>query len=106
MRYVVVFALRSLGPVAGDALPSLIKCLKDPEITVQSDAIVGLGEIHQEPARVIPIVAALLANPQNPQHSVRQQLNPDEAPPVLDGGPQKTGRPAEVLLSGSGLITH
>ena len=52
VRYTAVFALRSLGPVASDALP---------------DAILGLGEIHQEPERVIPILVKLLDEPQSPQ---------------------------------------
>ncbi len=56
VRYVSVFALRSLGPVAKESLPSLIKCLDDPEFTVRDDAVMGLGTIHEDPERVIPIL--------------------------------------------------
>jgi len=69
LRYPAVFALRSLGPVASDALPSVIAHLKDADFSVQSDAILGLGEIHQDPQRVIPILVEFLSKPQNPQHS-------------------------------------
>ena len=48
VRYVSVFALRCLGPVASDALPSLIKCLDDPEFTVQDDAVMAPGTIRHE----------------------------------------------------------
>jgi len=69
LRYAAVFTLRSLGPVASDSLEALIKCLKDSEFTVQSDAILGLGELQQQPERVIPILLRLLEKPQDPQHS-------------------------------------
>jgi HEAT repeats len=55
VRETAVFTLRSLGPVASDALASLIKCVHDPSYSVQYHAILGLGQIHQEPERVIPI---------------------------------------------------
>ncbi len=56
MRENAIFASRNLGPVAYDALPSLINCLQDPYPAVQFEAILSLGEIHQEPERVIPLL--------------------------------------------------
>jgi HEAT repeat protein len=35
-------------------VPDLIKCLEDPKGLVCSGAIWSLGEIHQEPERVVP----------------------------------------------------
>jgi hypothetical protein len=61
VRYVSVFTLRCLGPVAKDALTPLIKCLDDPEFTVRDDAVMGLGTIHEEPERVIPILRNFIA---------------------------------------------
>ena len=40
------------------------------EFTVQSDAILGLGAIRQQPERIVPILIEFLAGPHNPQHSV------------------------------------
>ncbi|MGO8925638.1 MAG: HEAT repeat domain-containing protein [Limisphaerales bacterium] len=70
VRLTAVLTLRSLDPVACDAVPALIKCLQDPDFTVRSDAIFGLGELHQDPDRVIPILVEFLDKPQNPQQSV------------------------------------
>lgn len=60
VRYCSVFALRCLGPLASNALPSLLVCLKDRDATVQDDAVIALGEIHQQPERVVPILAQFL----------------------------------------------
>jgi hypothetical protein len=60
VRCTTVFALRSLGPVAREALPLLINCLKDPDSGVRFLAILSLGEIHQEPERTIPILIEYL----------------------------------------------
>jgi HEAT repeat protein len=60
VRYLTVFALRSLGPVASEALPSLIKCLDDPDFTIRDDAIASLGTIHEQPGRIVPIITNFL----------------------------------------------
>jgi hypothetical protein len=55
-RYLAVFALRCLGPAAGEALPKMILLLKDPDLIIRGEAAMALGEIHQEPERSIPIL--------------------------------------------------
>ena len=75
VRYVSVFALRCLGPVASDALPSLIKCLDDPEFTVQDDAVMGLGTIHQEAERVVPILIQFIEKHRTDQILYRDAID-------------------------------
>ena len=66
VRATAAFTLQSLSPVASDALPSLITCLQDPSYTVQYHAILGIGQIRQEPERVIPLLIAYLDKPLDP----------------------------------------
>ena len=63
VRAAAAFTLQGLGPVASDALPSLIICLQDPSYTVQYHAILAIGQIHQDPQRVIPLLIAFLDKP-------------------------------------------
>lgn len=72
VKYAAVFALSSLGSLAEDALPSLIECLRPDEFGWQGGGILGLGEIHQEPERVVRALVQLLDSPRNPQK--RQQI--------------------------------
>ena len=65
IRYLAVFTLRALGPVASEALPNMIECLKDRDDTIRDDAATALGTIHQEPARVVPILIAFLEKYRN-----------------------------------------
>jgi HEAT repeat protein len=67
VRAAAAFTLQGLGPVAGDALPSLITCLQDPSYTVQYHAILGIGQIQQHPERVIPLLIAYLDKPLDPR---------------------------------------
>jgi hypothetical protein len=60
VRYLAVFALRCLGPVARDALPALTNCLSDPEFAVRDDAVMALGTMRAEPERVVPLIIAFL----------------------------------------------
>ena len=66
VRAAAAFTLQGLGPVASDALPSLITCLQDPSYTVQYHAILGIGQIKQQPERVIPLLIAYLDKPLDP----------------------------------------
>jgi hypothetical protein len=59
-RYLAVFALRCLGPAASEALPEMIECLKDPDFTIRCEAATGVGEIHQEPERSVPILMGFI----------------------------------------------
>ena len=55
-----VFALRWIGPAATAALPEMIECLKDPDESTRAEAVLSVGEIHQEPDRVVPILMGFL----------------------------------------------
>jgi hypothetical protein len=75
VKYAAVFALSSLGSLAEDALPSLIECLRPDEFAWQGGGILGLGEVHQEPQRVVRALVQLLDNPRNPQQTQRIHAN-------------------------------
>jgi HEAT repeat protein len=71
LRFLAGFTLEHLAPVAGnDLLPFLKKCLEDPDVMVQSEAIRVLGQMDQEPARVIPRLVEILAETPNVRRSV------------------------------------
>jgi hypothetical protein len=55
-RYLAIFALSRLGPAASEALPEMIECLNDPDMTIRCEAATGLGEIHQEPEKSVRIL--------------------------------------------------
>ena len=98
MRYVAGFTLESLGPVAGDDLLPLLKnCLQDPDVMVQSEAIRILGQIHQKPDRVIPILVEILAKPQSPQYTQRIRTDAIQALRQL-GAEAKPAVPTLVAL--------
>jgi len=65
--YCAAYALRCLGPVAADALPDLIECLKEPARALQVEVVCALGAIHQEPERVVPLLVEILAKPEIPR---------------------------------------
>jgi HEAT repeat protein len=67
VRATAAFTLQGLGPVASAALPSLISCLQDSSYTVQYHAILGIGQIRQEPERVIPLLISYLDKPLDPR---------------------------------------
>ncbi len=72
IRYAVGFTLEALAPVAGnDLLPFLKKCVEDPDVIVQSEAIRVLGQMRQESEQVIPLLLAILAKPSGQQGSMR-----------------------------------
>ena len=56
VRYLAVFALRCLGPVASEAFPALTNCLSDPEFAVRDDAVKALGAMRAEPERAVPLI--------------------------------------------------
>jgi HEAT repeat protein len=59
-RYLALFALRCLGPEASEALPEMIECLHDPDMTIRSEAAMGIGEIHIEPEKSVHILMDFL----------------------------------------------
>jgi hypothetical protein len=60
VRYLTVFTLRCLGPTADAALPSLIKCLTDPDFTIRCDSVTAMGTIHEQPELVVPLIMKFL----------------------------------------------
>jgi HEAT repeat protein len=60
VRYLAVFTLRCLGPAADAALPSLIKCLTDPDFFIKCDSVTAMGTIHEQPELVVPLVMSFL----------------------------------------------
>src|SRR5439155_393217 len=68
-RELANFALTVLNPVANDDLPTLKKCLDDPDLNVQDAAAICLGTIHQQPVRVIPVLSQLVAEHRNGQEA-------------------------------------
>ena len=75
VRDMAAFTLRYLGPVAGDAVPSLITCLADSSVGVQGEAIMGLGEIRQHPEQTVPVLVEVLEQPTSPLHPVILRAN-------------------------------
>jgi len=59
-RYLAIFALRCLAPIASEALPEMIACLNDPDFTIRSEAAMALGDVHQEPEKLVRILMDFL----------------------------------------------
>jgi hypothetical protein len=59
-RYFAIFALSRLGPAASEALPDMIECLDDPDMTIRCEAATGLGMVHQKPERSVRVLIAFL----------------------------------------------
>ena len=49
-----------IGPAAHGAVPALIKCLQDPDRSVQIQTTFSLGQIHQGARLVVPILIGCL----------------------------------------------
>lgn len=106
LRFMAGFTLESLAPVTrDDLLPFLKKCLEDPDVMVQSEAIRVLGQIHQEPERVIPILVELLAKLQSPQHPIGMRIDTIRALRQF-GAQAKPAVPklVELLSDSTGLV--
>ena len=55
--------LGKCGPAAKSAIPDLLACARRPDWSLRAQAIVALGEIGEEPERVIPVLIELLEDP-------------------------------------------
>ena len=53
-RYIAVFALRTLGPAAEDAIPFYIRCLTNKDDTICNEAAVGLALIPHRHETTFP----------------------------------------------------
>jgi hypothetical protein len=95
-RYLAVFALRCLGPVASEAWPEMIECLKDPDMTIRCDAATALGQIHQEPEKSVRILMDFLEN----HRKDRNNLFPSEEAIVSLGQFGAQAKPAVPMLIG------
>jgi HEAT repeats len=59
-RQAAITALNFLGPIASDAVPELITCLKDPDQFTRMRAVEALGGIHSDPEQVVPALIGIL----------------------------------------------
>ena len=53
-RYIAVFALRTLGPAAEDAIPFYIQCLTNKDNTIRNEAAVGLALVPHRRETTLP----------------------------------------------------
>ncbi len=75
VRYLAVFTLRCLGPVAKDALPALTNCLADPDFAVRDDAVIALGTIHADPESLVPLIIEFLGKYRADEILCRDAIN-------------------------------
>ena len=67
MRYreIVAHVLGGIGPAASNAVPSLLRNVTRPgKAGLDWNSLEALGEIHAEPQKVVPVLIALLNNPE------------------------------------------
>lgn len=71
-RVAALEALGQIGPLAKATIPDLIKVLKGKDLTPRPATALALGRIRSEPETVIPLLVALLDDPQDgvPENAV------------------------------------
>lgn len=65
-RYIAVFALRTLGPAAEDAIPFYIQCLTNKDATIRNEAAVGLALIPHRRETTLPPLLKYLESIETP----------------------------------------
>ena len=60
MRSVAARCLGEIGPLAGSALPRLLKALSDKDARVRIWAVIDLGQIPGQPDVVVPALVEFL----------------------------------------------
>jgi HEAT repeat protein len=60
VRSLAATAVGQLGPAAREAIPSLLKSLKDSNRSVRINAAIALGLIHEDPTTVVPALINIL----------------------------------------------
>lgn len=86
--------LGSLGPLAGEAVPSLVAALEDPDDGVRREAIRALGSIGKEPEVALPALKRLAVSGPDGWEASRAMVH-------FPGGPVQA-RAAVVELVASG----
>jgi len=88
-RLIAIDVLGSLGPLAKDAVPVLVRLLGDADAVVRADAAFALGGIGTDAAEAVPALIELLkksvaARAEGPQQPAEEQDNGghDHGPPT------------------------
>jgi hypothetical protein len=68
-RYIAVFGLRKLAPVAEPAFPFLIQCLTNTDSTIRDEAAIAIGGMRDRPAVVVPILIQYLQSAKTSPHT-------------------------------------
>lgn len=67
-RYIAVFTIRNLGPVAAPAVPFLIQCLTNQAASIRENAALALGVVGLYPDQVVPALLQYLQTAKDSPH--------------------------------------